>query len=49
MLKPYFKAAKKVKLVETGRYNSQEGLVHFKRMREGGEIENLARVLKSLL
>ena len=34
VLKPYFKPAKKVKLAETGKYNLQEGLIHFKRKRD---------------
>jgi hypothetical protein len=31
VLKPYFKQAKKVKLAETGNYNNQAGIIHYKR------------------
>ena len=34
MLKRSFIQAKKVRLAPTGKYNTQEGLIHYKRKRE---------------
>ena len=36
VLKPYFKQAKKIKLATTGKPNTQEGLIHYKRKRDDG-------------
>ena len=37
VLKPYFKQAKKVKLAGSGKLNSAEGIIHFKRKRDGDD------------